>query len=64
MKAVLTFEDNADGTLQMSVEFDPPVTDDSKITPAGSAALKCMRLIAGKSVTEDDEDDDDEKDED
>ena len=40
-KATLTFTDNPDGTLGVSMEFEPEVTDDTR-SGAVHYAIKCL----------------------
>lgn len=53
-KAILTFEDTEDNTLQMSVVFEPEITDDTR-SYAAIAAIKCMDFIASKSINKQEE---------
>ena len=45
-KVILTFMDGelGSGHVKVTCEFDPPITEDSEITPAQSEALRLMEI--------------------
>lgn len=48
-KAIITIEDNEDGA-KVSVEFDPPVTDDM---PGTTAVYLAMKALEGMRAVQD-----------
>lgn len=44
-KAILTFTDNDDGTLGISVVFEPEISDETR-SGAVNCAIKCMEYIS------------------
>lgn len=50
-KAILAFVDNDDGTLGISMEFVPDITDETR-SGAAHCAIKCMEFITDKLSSE------------
>ncbi len=49
MKVTFTLTDGTDDALDMKVEFDPPITPETKETAAVRAALVVINAIKGES---------------
>lgn len=57
-KVTLTFEDNAKGSVDMAIDFDPPIIDadgDQECSYAQFAAMKALRAVQALSDTDNEE---------
>lgn len=45
MKVTITITDNPDGTASSHADFDPPVTDETCMTPAIALALRFIEVV-------------------
>lgn len=58
-KATITYTDEEDGTIHLSAEFDPPLSEDTE-SPAQYAAVKAIQAAQRSAVSEGAWEDDDE----
>lgn len=50
-KAMLVFTDTDDsGNVGVSLEFDPPLNGDEKVTPAISLAFDALKFIQSRAI--------------
>lgn len=56
-KAILTFENPGDGTINVKLEFDPKIKGNAPTDPAVHYALAALKVVQRESEESDDSDD-------